>query len=501
MDGFNHANAASRALQTGKQELAADPRSSGKTGEKPQPCPQPGGVEAAIACLKQRFTEQIATGEELRRQHANTLTLVENQPADAVFFAETTADVAQAVQTASDFKVPIIPYGAGTSLEGHLNAPSGGICIDLSRMDQVIAINAQDLDCTVQAGISRDKLNATLRDTGLFFPVDPGAGEASIGGMAATRASGTCAVRYGTMREAVLNATAVLADGTVIKTGGRARKSAAGYDLTRLLVGSEGTLGIMTELTVRLFGRPETILSAVAPFDTIEGACLATSEAMQLGLGLARIELLDPLQLKAVNAHSKLSLEEVPTLFVEVHGTPDAAREQITYFSQIAKDHGARTFDWAEDEQERNRLWKARHDAFWAVKSAWPGRQAIVTDVCVPISRLAEAVVATQADIEALGLIAPIVGHVGDGNFHCIVMIDPQDTKAAETLSRFSRALAERAIAMEGTCTGEHGIGQGKLKLLEHELGAGLDMMRTIKRALDPHNTLNPGKIFDLAGD
>ncbi|MEO1207119.1 MAG: FAD-linked oxidase C-terminal domain-containing protein [Pseudomonadota bacterium] len=456
-------------------------------------------ISAAIACLKQRFPEQTHTSEALRRQHANTLTLINNQPADAVFFAHTTEDVVHAVKTAQDFKVPIIPYGAGTSLEGHLNAPRGGICIDMSRMDEVIAINAEDLDCTVQAGISRDKLNATLRDTGLFFPVDPGAGEASIGGMAATRASGTCAVRYGTMREAVLNVTAVMADGSVVKTGGRARKSAAGYDLTRLLVGSEGTLGLITELTVRLFGRPETILSAVATFETVESACQTTIEAMQLGLGLARIELLDALQIKAVNAHANLGLDEMPTLFLEVHGTPDSAQEQIRYVSEIAKEHGAHAFDWALDEPERNRLWKARHEAFWAVKSTWPGREAVVTDVCVPISRLAEAVQAAQDDIARLGLIAPIVGHVGDGNFHCIVMIDTSDAAEVARLSELTTALAERAVAMEGTCTGEHGIGQGKAAFLQHELGSGLELMRAIKHALDPDNILNPGKIFDAS--
>ncbi|MEL7048254.1 MAG: FAD-linked oxidase C-terminal domain-containing protein [Pseudomonadota bacterium] len=453
-------------------------------------------VEAAIGCLQQRFPENVATSAELCRQHANTLTLIPNQPADAVFFPKTTADVAEAVKIAGRFKAPLIPYGAGTSLEGHLNAPSGGICIDLSRMDDVIEINADDLDCTVQAGISRDKLNAILRDTGLFFPVDPGAGEASIGGMAATRASGTCAVRYGTMREAVLNVTAVMADGEIVKTGGRARKSAAGYDLTRLLVGSEGTLGIITELTVRLFGRPETVLSGIAPFPTIEHACAATSQAMQLGLGLARIELLDELQIKAVNSHSKLALKPLPTLFVEIHGTPDAAREQVQSFAEIASEHGVDHFDWAADEAARRKLWQARHDAFWAVKTAWPGRQPIVTDVCVPVSRLAEAVASAKAHIDALGLIAPIVGHVGDGNFHCIVMIDPGDDDECAKLKDFTTMLADTAIALDGTCTGEHGIGQGKIGLLEREAGAGLGVMRAIKLALDPHNILNPGKIF-----
>jgi len=451
---------------------------------------------AAIALLQTRFGSRLATGNALREQHGHTLTLIANQPPSAVLFATGTEEVSEAVRIAADHRMPVIPFGAGTSLEGHLNAPLGGLSIDLSAMNDVLQVNTDDLDCVVQAGISQDALNTYLRDTGLFFPVDPGAGEATLGGMAATRASGTCAVRYGTMRECVLNVTAVMADGRVIKTGGRARKSAAGYDLTRLLVGSEGTLGIITELTVKLFGRPESVVAAVAPFASLEGACRATTAAMQLGLGLARIELLDALQIEAVNAHSKLSLQETPTLFLEFHGTLEATREQVGMFEELAQAEGATAFSWASDEDERRKLWQARHNAFWAVKSHWPGRDVIVTDVCVPISRLAECVNETEADLRHSGLVAPIVGHVGDGNFHCIAVVNRDDAAQRAALSGFIERLAERAIAMDGTCTGEHGIGQGKMALLEAEAGEGVAVMRAIKAALDPLGILNPGKII-----
>lgn len=452
----------------------------------------------ALERLQRRLKGRVERGDEICRQHANTLTLLANEPPDAVVFATCTADVVATIEAASHFQIPVVPFGAGTSLEGHLNAPQGGISLDLSAMDQLLEVNPDDLDCRVEAGISRDRLNAGLRDTGLFFPVDPGAGDATLGGMAATRASGTCAVRYGTMRDAVLNVTAVMADASVVKTGCRARKSAAGYDLTHLLVGSEGTLGIITELTLRLFGRPETSLFAVAPFASLSGACQATSEAMQLGLGLARVELLDPLQISAVNVHSGLSLAPAPTLFVELHGSPAGAREQMQRFSELAMANGAEAFDWSADEAEGKQLWRARHDAFWAVKSRWPGRQAVVTDACVPISRLAKCVAETERDIEETGLISPIVGHVGDGNFHCIVMIDRDDASECSRLQAFTTRLAERAIGMEGTCTGEHGIGQGKMALLERELPGALPVMRQIKQALDPKNILNPGKIVSL---
>lgn len=439
------------------------------------------------------------TSEALRRQHAHTLTWLANQPPDAVVFIENTQDVVDVVQIAREYRAPIIPFGAGTSLEGHINAPEGGISLDFAGMNKILQVNERDLDCVVEPGVSRRQLNEYLRDRGLFFPVDPGAEEATIGGMAATRASGTNAVKYGTMRENVLNCTAVLADGSVIKTGQRARKSSAGYDLTRLLVGSEGTLGIFTELTVRLYGIPERILAAVCPFRTLEGACNAVIQSIQLGLGVARMELLDETQIYAVNVHSKLGLEESPTLFLEFHGTEVSARDQVEMFRQLAEAEGAIRFDWAEKEEDRRRLWKARHDVYWAVKSTWPGKDVLATDVCVPISNLAQCVLETRKDIDEHGLIAPIVGHVGDGNFHTSPVFDMADPSQLKTMEGFLQRLAERAIRYEGTCTGEHGIGQGKMKYLVKELGNGLEPMRAIKSALDPNNILNPGKIFTLA--
>jgi D-lactate dehydrogenase (cytochrome) len=453
-------------------------------------------VATAISILRQRFGDRLQTGEAMRRQHANTVTWLPNEPPDAVIWPKSTEEVRGIVEVAATYRVPIIPFGAGTSLEGHVNAPLGGLSLDFQQMDNILAVNERDLDCVVQAGVSRKKLNDYLRDMGLFFPVDPGAEEATIGGMAATRASGTTAVRYGTMRDNVLNVTAVMADGSIVRTARRARKSSAGYDLTRLLVGSEGTLGIITELTVRLYGIPEVVLAAVCPFQSIEGACNSVIQAIQLGLGLARMELLDEAQVHAINVHSKLGLEERPMLFLEFHGTEAAARDQVKLFEEIALSEGALRFDWAEKEEDRRRLWKARHDAYWAVKTAWPGRNGIATDVCVPISRLAECVLETQADIRRSGIVAPIVGHVGDGNFHSSPMVDPNNPKEVEAVKGFLERLAARAVAMDGTCTGEHGVGQGKRKYLDAEHGAGVAVMRTIKAALDPMNILNPGKIL-----
>jgi D-lactate dehydrogenase (cytochrome) len=456
-------------------------------------------VQTAIGILRQRFGDRLQTGEAIRRQHGHTLTWIPNQPPDAVIWVETADEVLNIVQVAATHRVPIIPFGAGTSLEGHVNAPRGGLSIDFSRMNRVLAVNERDLDCRIEPGISRKQLNDHLRDLGLFFPIDPGAEEATLGGMAATRASGTNAVRYGTMRENVLNVTAVMADGSVVRTAGRARKSSAGYDLTRLLVGSEGTLGIITELTVRLYGIPEVILSAVCPFKTLEGACNSVIQAIQLGLGVARMELLDALQIHAVNTHSKTSFEETPTLFLEFHGTEVSARDQVEIFQQIAQAEGAIRFDWAEKEEDRRRLWKARHDVYWAVRTTWPGKDVLATDVCVPISRLAECVLATQKDIQETGIVAAIVGHVGDGNFHTTPVFDMNDKAEVAKVEGFLERLAQRAIAMEGTCTGEHGVGQGKAKYLPAELGSGVDLMRQIKRALDPLDILNPGKIVPLA--
>jgi D-lactate dehydrogenase (cytochrome) len=453
-------------------------------------------VPTAIAILRQRFGERLQTGEAIRRQHANTLTWLENQPPDAVIWVENAEEVREVVRIARDHRAPIIPFGAGTSLEGHVNAPLGGLSLDFSRMNAILAVNDRDLDCVVQPGVSRRQLNDHLRDLGLFFPVDPGAEEATIGGMASTRASGTTALRYGTMRENVLNVTAVMADGSVVKTAQRARKSAAGYDLTRLMVGAEGTLGILTELTVRLYGIPELILSAVCPFRTLEGACNTVIHSMQLGLGVARMEVVDDAAIYAVNKYAKLGLEEAPTLFLEFHGTDVSARNQVELFRQIAESEGAIRFDWAEKEEDRRRLWKARHEFYWAVKSTWPGKDTFATDICVPISRLAECVVETQADIKSLGLIAPIAGHAGDGNFHTQPMIDRSNPKEVQAVETFMERLIARAIRMEGTCTGEHGVGQGKAKYLKDELGAGLATMRAIKTALDPQGIFNPGKIL-----
>ena len=364
-------------------------------------------------------------------------------------------------------------------------------------MKRVLSVNIEDMDCEVEPGITRKELEAHLRDTGLFFPVDPGA-DATLGGMAATRASGTMAVRYGTMRELVLSLTAVMADGSVIRTGSRARKSAAGYDLTRLLVGSEGTLGIITALRLRLFGIPEAILAAVCPFKTLDGACRTVTTAIQLGLGLARIELLDALQIQAVNRYSKLSLAEVPTLFLEFHGTRAATQEQVAIFKELAEAEDGGPFDWAERPEDRSRLWQARHDAYWAALALRPGAKVVATDVCVPLSRLAECVSETQADIQQQGLIAPIVGHVGDGNFHVVPLVDMSSPEEIAQVEAFNDRLVERALKMGGTSTGEHGVGTGKMKFLLKEHGAALAVMAATKKALDPNNILNPGKIIAL---
>lgn len=454
--------------------------------------------QAAVTLLRERYGERAATGSAIRQQHANTLTWIANEPPDAVVWPTTVEEVVDIVRLAAEHRVPIIAFGAGTSLEGHVNAPAGGIALDLARMNRILAVRPRDLDCTVEAGVTRRQLNEHLRDQGLFFPVDPGADEATLGGMAATRASGTNAVRYGTMRENVLNVTAVMADGSVVRTGARARKSAAGYDLTRLLIGSEGTLGIITEVTVRLYGVPETVVSAVCPFATTQGACDASIQAIALGLGVARIELLDGVQISAVNAYAKLQLQETPTLFVEFHGTEAATREQVATFEDIAREQGALEFSCAAEAEARRRLWQARHDAFWAVRTCWPGKTVLVTDVAVPISHLADCITETEADIQRSGLTAPIVGHVGDGNFHTIPIFDPENEREVTALRSFLDRLANRAIAVDGTCSGEHGIGEGKIALLEREMGSGVAVMRQVKRALDPLNILNPGKIFRL---
>jgi len=453
---------------------------------------------ALFTHLAARFGMRFSLSQALREQHANTLTWLKREPPDAVLFAETEAEVSEIVKLCAEARVPVIPFGTGTSLEGHVNAPFGGVSLDLSRMNRILAVHEADLDCVVEPGVTRKALNEYLRGSGLFFPVDPGA-DASLGGMAATRASGTNAVRYGTMRDAVLGLTAVLADGSVIQTGGRARKSSAGYDLTRLLIGSEGTLGVITSLTLKLYGIPETILSAVCPFGSIEGACNATIVALQMGLPLARIELVDEVQIRACNAYSHLHLPETPTLFLEFHGTASGAREQVEAFAEIARAEGGGEYRWAERPEDRTKLWQARHDAYWAARGLKPGAEVLSTDVCVPISALAACVTATREDIDRLGLLAPIVGHVGDGNFHVMPLIEPSDPEERRKVQAFLDRLVERALSCGGTSTGEHGIGQGKINYLVSEHGSAVQTMIAIKKALDPLNILNPGKIFALA--
>jgi len=456
------------------------------------------GKATLFATLAARFGERFSRSQALREQHANTLTWLKLEPPDAVLFAETAQEVSDVVRLCAEARVPVIPFGTGTSLEGHVNAPFGGLSLDLSRMNRIVTVHEGDLDCVVEPGVTRKALNGHLRDMGLFFPVDPGA-DASLGGMAATRASGTNAVRYGTMRDVVLGLEAVFADGSIVRTGGRARKSSAGYDLTRLLIGSEGTLGVITSLTLKLYGIPETILAGICPFGSIEGACNTTIAALQMGLPLARIELADEVQIKACNAYSQLALPEVPTLFVEFHGTPLGTREQVEAFAEIARAEGGGELQWAERQEDRSKLWQARHDAYWAARALKPGTEVLSTDVCVPISSLAACVVETRQDIDRIGLLAPIVGHVGDGNFHVLPLIDPASPEEKRKVAEFLDRLIERALRYEGTCTGEHGVGQGKMAYLATEHGLGIGVMAAIKKALDPLNILNPGKIFALA--
>lgn len=452
-------------------------------------------IATAISAFRQTFADRFQTGEAIRAQHAHTMTYIPAQLPDGVLFVENADDVKAAVRLCAEHGVPIIPFGTGSSLEGQVNAPFGGISLDFSRMNRVIEVNAEDLDCTVEPGITREELNAYLRDTGLFFPIDPGA-NASIGGMTSTRASGTNAVRYGTMKDNVLAVTVVTAKGEEIRTARRARKSSAGYDLTRLYVGSEGTLGVLTSITLRLQGIPEVIAGGICGFPTLKDACNAVIATIQLGIPVARIELLNTLQIKACNAYSGLRLPEQPTLFVEFHGSPESVALQSRQFGEVASECDGGDFQWTADAEERARLWKARHDVYWAAKGLRPGAAVLATDVCVPISRLADCVAATEADIKEHGLLAPIVGHAGDGNFHVSVVFDDKDSAEIEKVEAFVTRLNARALSMDGTCTGEHGIGQGKQSFLPRELGEAVDVMRQVKRALDPHNILNPGKIF-----
>jgi D-lactate dehydrogenase (cytochrome) len=456
------------------------------------------GIAVAVRVLKQRFGERLSLAASVRQQHGHTTTWLANQPPDAVVFAESTEDVQDVVRVCADHRVPVIPFGTGSSLEGHLNAPSGGISVDLSRMNRILAVHAEDLDCVIEPGVTRKQLNAYLRDSGLFFPIDPGA-DASLGGMAATRASGTNAVRYGTMKDNVLNLTAVLPDGRAIKTANRARKTSAGYDLTRLLIGSEGTLGIITQLTLRLQGIPQAISAAICAFPDVEAACRTVIATIQYGIPVARIELLDEIQVRACNVHSKLDLAETPTLLVEFHGTPAGVKEQAEEFGALAAEFGGGDFRFETREEDRQRLWQARHDAYFAVREMRPGVNIFATDVCVPISRLADCVLAAKADLTELKLVAPIVGHAGDGNFHLSVLVDTNDPAEMRASEELVARLAKRAIAMDGTCTGEHGIGQGKIPYLEEELGSAVDVMRAIKKAIDPLGIMNPGKIVRMS--
>lgn len=447
-----------------------------------------------IEQLKALLGERLSTSLAIREQHGRDESFHAAKAPDAVAFATSTEEVAQIVRLCAKACVPVIPFGTGTSLEGHVAALHGGISLDVSRMNDVIEVNADDLDCRVQAGVTRKQLNEYLRDTGLFFPIDPGA-DASIGGMAATRASGTNAVRYGTMRENVLGMTVVMADGRVIRTGGRARKSSAGYDLTRLFVGSEGTLGVITEVQLRLYGIPDAVSAAVCSFSAMEGAVQTVILAIQMGIPIARIELLDESQMDAVNRYSKFNYPVLPTLFFEFHGTERGVAEQVEQIGELAKEYGGSGFEWATQAEDRNRLWQARHDAYYAALALKPGTKGWATDVCVPISKLADCLLETRRDVEASGLIAPMVGHVGDGNFHLVFLVDTDDEEQMQRASEVNDRMVVRAIDMGGTCTGEHGVGYGKIKYLKHEHGEAMSVMRAVKQALDPQGIMNPGKI------
>ena len=452
--------------------------------------------QALIERLKALFGERCSTAQAVREQHGRDESSFESPPPAAVVFAESTAEVAQAVALAAEYSVPVIPFGVGSSLEGHLLAVQGGISIDLGRMNQVLAINAEDLTVTVQAGVTRKQVNEAIKSTGLFFPIDPGA-DASIGGMCATRASGTNAVRYGTMRENVLALEVVTASGEVIRTGTRARKSSAGYDLTRLMVGSEGTLGVITEITLRIYPLPEAVLAAVCSFPSIEAAVQTTISIIQMGVPIARVELLDGNTVRMVNQHAKLQLREEPMLLMEFHGSPGGVKEQTDTVQEIASEHGGKAFEWASTPEERTRLWTARHNAYFAALQSRPGCRCISTDTCVPISRLADCLIESVAETEASGLSYFLVGHVGDGNFHFGYLLDPNNAEERRIAEELNHKLVHRALSLDGTCTGEHGVGLHKMDFLLSETGAGaVNMMRTIKHALDPKNIMNPGKIF-----
>jgi D-lactate dehydrogenase (cytochrome) len=453
--------------------------------------------EAAIVSLQQLLGDRLSTATSMREQHGKDASYHPCIPPDAVAFPQSTQEVSEIVKVCARHKVPIVPFGAGTGLEGNVVALRGGVCIDISGMNRVLQVSAGDLDATVEAGVTHEQLNEHLRDTGLFFSVDPGA-NATIGGMAATRASGTNSVRYGTMRENVLSLTVVLPDGRVIRTARRARKSAAGYDLTRLFVGSEGTLGMITEVTVRLYGVPAAISSAVCSFPSVEAAVNVVIKTIQAGVPVARLELADAAQMDAINRYSKLDLPVAPTLWLEFHGTEVSVAEQAKTVQVIASEHGGTDFSWTTNPEERDKLWRARHDVVYADKALREGAQLWSTDVCVPISRLAECITETQKDLAASFLTAPIVGHAGDGNFHVAFVLNPNDPREMEEAQRLNERVVHRALSLDGTCTGEHGIGCGKIDFLMAEHGEAVSVMRAIKTAIDPDNIMNPGKIFSV---
>ncbi|RFU49752.1 FAD-binding oxidoreductase [Paraburkholderia sp. DHOC27] len=450
---------------------------------------------ALVDALRALLGERFSTAASTRDHHGHGESYHASRPPAAVCFAQSTDEVSAIVKLCAQQRTPIIPFGAGTSLEGHVTAPHGGVCIDLGQMNAILNVRPADLDVTVQAGVTRQQLNTYLRDTGLFFPVDPGA-ECTLGGMAATRASGTNAVRYGTMRENVVSLTVVVASGEIIRTSGRARKSAAGYDLTRLFVGSEGTLGIITEVTLRLYGVPEATSVAICPFDDLKSAASAVATIIQMGIPVARVEFLDKYTIRATNQYSGTTYREVPTLFFEFHGSEREVHDQAALAQQIAEDHGASGFEWTADPQDRARIWKARHTVHYALQSMRPNGRIWSTDVCVPISALAGCIEETHRDIEAASFYVGIVGHVGDGNFHLGMVLDPDNPAEMAEAERINERLVHRAIAAEGTSTGEHGVGTGKIKYMELEHGGGVKLMHAIKRALDPDNLFNPGKIL-----
>ena len=452
-------------------------------------------IQECISKIKDKFGQQFSDSKSIREQHSHTMTIHESELPDGVLFASNKNDVSDAVKICNDFRCPIIPFGVGSSFEGHVNAPFGGLSIDLNNMNEILNVYQDDLLVTVQPGVTREQLNTHLRDTGLFFPIDPGA-NASIGGMSSTRASGTNAVRYGTMKDNVVSIEAVMPNGQIIKTSNKAKKSSAGYDLTRLLVGSEGTLGIITEITLKLYGIPEVIAGGRVSFTSIKDAADTVITTIQSGIPVARIELLDAIQVKACNLYSKLSLPEEPLLLLEFHGSKKSVDEQSELFGEIALEFGGNNYEWTSNNEERNKLWKARHDAYWAARSYMPGTEMYSTDVCVPISRLSECIVETVKDLNDNDLIGPIASHAGDGNFHVAVMLDTNNENEVSKLGPFLDRLSDRAIKMDGTCTGEHGIGQGKRKYMYNELGNSVDVMEAIKKSFDPNLIMNPGKLF-----